>query len=186
MPVPLILVLGGARSGKSAYAEKLAAQLGRRVLYIATAEVKDDEMAARVAAHRQNRPADWNTLEAPRHIGKALAAVHPAPEVILLDCLTLLVSNIVLALEAEGQAAVEAAVQAELDALAAAQARLNVPLVVVSGEVGMGLVPPYPLGRMYRDALGRANQHLAALASQVYLVVAGLPVALKTSKQDSL
>lgn len=178
-PDSLTLILGGARSGKSDYAEKLAAQMGRRVLYIATAEIGDDEMAQRVAVHRQARPADWQTLEAPRHVGAALAEIKTAPEALLLDCLTLLTSNILLAMENEPQPAIEAAVQAELDAILAAQAYLGTPLIVVSNEVGLGLVPPYPLGRVYRDVLGRANQYLAARAQRVIFMVAGLPMIVK-------
>lgn len=179
MTTSRVLVLGGARSGKSAYAEKIAAQLGQRVLYVATAEVLDDEMAERVAAHRQTRPAGWQTLEAPRQVGAALTAVTEPPEVLLLDCMTLLVSNIVLARETESSSAVQAAVQAEIEAIIAAQKQLDVPLVVVSSEVGLGLIPAYRMGRVYRDALGWANQKLAAVADQVFLVVAGLPIALK-------
>jgi adenosylcobinamide kinase/adenosylcobinamide-phosphate guanylyltransferase len=175
----LTLILGGARSGKSDYAEKLAAQMGQRVLYIATAEIGDDEMVQRIAAHRLARPAAWQTLEAPRQVGSALAELETSPEALLLDCLTLLVSNILLALENQPQPAIEAAVQAELEAILAAQVRLNVPLIVVSNEVGLGLVPPYPLGRVYRDVLGRANQYLAARAQRVIFMVAGLPMVVK-------
>ena len=175
----VILILGGARSGKSAYAEKLAAELGRTVLYVATAEARDEEMAQRIAAHRQARPPHWQTLEAPRGVGAALAALREPPEVILLDCLTLLVSNMALALENEPQRQVEAAVQAELEAILSAQARLGVPLLIVSNEVGLGLVPPYPLGRLYRDVLGRANQYLAGRAGRVVFMVAGLPLLVK-------
>lgn len=175
----LTLILGGARSGKSAYAEKLAAELGRNVLYIATAEIGDEEMAQRIAAHRLSRPAGWQTLEAPRHVGAALAEINEPPDALLLDCLTLLASNILLALEVEPQAAVEAAVQTELDTLLSAQMRLGAPLIVVSNEVGLGLVPPYSLGRVYRDVLGRANQYLAARASRVIFMVAGLPMMVK-------
>jgi adenosylcobinamide kinase/adenosylcobinamide-phosphate guanylyltransferase len=173
------LVLGGARSGKSDYAEKLAAQLGQRVLYIATAEAGDEEMAARIAAHRRSRPVDWPTLEAPRELGPALASVSDPPEVLLLDCLTLLVSNAIMALESKPQPAIEGMVMAEIEALLAAQTRWQVPLIVVSSEVGLGLVPTYALGRLYRDVLGRANQHLAALADRVLFMVAGLPMVVK-------
>jgi adenosylcobinamide kinase/adenosylcobinamide-phosphate guanylyltransferase len=178
-PPQLILILGGARSGKSAYAEKLAARLGRRVLYIATAEAGDAEMAERIKAHQLARPATWQTLAAPRQVSAALATITEQPDALLLDCLTLLVSNIILALEGEAPATVEAAVQAELAALIAAQTDLQAPLIVVSNEVGLGLVPPYPLGRLYRDVLGRANQHLAGLANQVFFMVAGLPMTVK-------
>lgn len=181
----LTLVLGGARAGKSAFAEQLAASYGRQVLYVATAEIKDEEMRARIAVHRAQRPADWQTLEAPRQVGATLLARRPAVDAILVDCLTLLVSNILLGYvdpeaptpEAEEQAG--AALTAELEALLRARAELQRPMVVVSNEVGLGLVPPYPIGRLYRDMLGRANQHLAAAADRVYLLVAGLPLTLK-------
>lgn len=185
----LTLILGGARSGKSHYAEKLAAEMGRRVLYIATAEAKDAEMAARIEAHRLSRPPHWQTLEQPQQVGLALTSplgtsplgtsVADYPDVLLLDCLTLLVSNILLALESQPQVAIEAAVQAEIESLVEAQTRLNIPLIIVSNEVGLGLVPPTPLGRVYRDVLGRANQRLAAAANRVYFMVAGLPMIVK-------
>ncbi len=179
MTSALILILGGARSGKSDYAEALASQLGRRVLYVATAEVRDDEMAARIALHRQNRPAEWHTLEAPRQVGAALASLVEPPEVLLLDCLTLLVSNIILEMESAPPETIEAAVSAEIEAIVTAHKRLDVPLIIVSNEVGLGLVPPYTLGRVYRDALGRANQRLASQADRVLFMVAGLPLVLK-------
>jgi adenosylcobinamide kinase/adenosylcobinamide-phosphate guanylyltransferase len=181
----LTLILGGARAGKSAYAERLVAEYGPRVLYVATAETKDDEMRARVQSHRARRPSTWQTLEAPRNVGQALLAARPVADAILLDCLTLLVSNI--ALEAGDETIenpateriVDAAVKTEIEEILLAQAQLGLPMVVVSNEVGMGLVPPYPVGRLYRDVLGRANQRLAAAAQRVYLLVAGLPMTLK-------
>jgi adenosylcobinamide kinase/adenosylcobinamide-phosphate guanylyltransferase len=157
----------------------LAAQLGRRVLYVATAEARDDEMAARIAAHRQNRPAEWHTLEAPRRVGAALASLVEPPEVLLLDCLTLLVSNIILEMESESPEIIETAVSAEIDEIIVAWQRLAIPLLVVSNEVGLGLVPSYALGRVYRDALGRANQRLAGQADRVLFMVAGLPLVVK-------
>jgi adenosylcobinamide kinase/adenosylcobinamide-phosphate guanylyltransferase len=181
----LTLILGGARAGKSVYAERLVTQYGPRVLYVATAEAKDDEMRARIETHRARRSADWITLEAPSNVGQALLSARPVADAILLDCLTLLVSNIALAQEeAQGpqrqiEALIDAAVQAEIEEILGAQVQLNLPLVVVSNEVGMGLVPPYPMGRLYRDALGRANQGLAAHADRVYLLVAGWPMTLK-------
>ena len=186
MSSPIILILGGARSGKSDYAEKLAGRLGRRVLYIATAEPGDDEMAARIAAHRQARPADWDTLEAPRQVGVALASVDESPEVLLLDCLTLLISNIILAMESEPQQVIETAVFHELEAIVSAQQQLEAPLIIVSNEVGLGLVPSYALGRVYRDVLGRANQRLAGLADQVLFMVAGLPLVVKGDREQML
>ena len=182
----LILILGGARAGKSAYAERLVTYYGPRALYVATAEVRDDEMRARIQAHRARRPPNWTTLEAPRDVGAALLSLKPAADAILLDCLTLLVTNLVLAHAGDGEMvapeveeAADAAVAAEVDALLDAKSQLGLPMVVVSNEVGLGLVPPYPLGRLYRDVLGRANQHLAAAADRVYLLVAGMPMTLK-------
>jgi adenosylcobinamide kinase / adenosylcobinamide-phosphate guanylyltransferase len=182
----LILILGGARSGKSTYAEKLAAELGSRVVYIATAEAKDEEMKARIQSHRLNRPEGWYTLEAPRNLASALSEIDYRPDVLLLDCLTLLVSNILLSLESNTPATIEAAVQAEIEAFLAAHQALAVPLIVVSNEVGLGLVPPYPLGRIYRDLLGRANQQLAALAQQVIFMVAGLPMIVKENTHEPI
>lgn len=180
MPAQLILILGGARSGKSSYAEKLAAELGPRVLYVATAEAGDEEMARRIEVHRRSRPDSWSTLEAPVRVGAALSAYFPGDrQVVLLDCLTLLVSNIILALENEPPAVVESAVRQEVETILAVKAGLDVPLIVVSNEVGLGLVPPYPLGRVYRDLLGWANQRLAAAADRVLFMVAGLPMVLK-------
>jgi adenosylcobinamide kinase/adenosylcobinamide-phosphate guanylyltransferase len=178
----LTLILGGARSGKTSYAEKLAAKWGQSVLYIATAEAQDEEMKARIQAHRLDRPPTWRTLEAPRHVGQALFELQERPAVLLLDCLTLLVSNILLSMEAEPQPLIEAAVQAEIESLLAAQNHLGLPLIIVSNEVGLGLVPPYPLGRVYRDLLGRANQQLAATANRVLFMVAGLPMIVKEDK----
>ena len=181
----LTLVLGGARAGKSAFAEQLAASYGRQVLYVATAEIKDDEMRARIALHRAQRPADWQTLEVTHQVGATLLARRPTADAILIDCLTLLVSNILLSCVApdaptqEGEEQANAALSAELEVLLRAQAELQRPMVVVSNEVGLGLVPPYPLGRLYRDLLGRANQRMAAAADRVYLLVAGLPLTLK-------
>jgi adenosylcobinamide kinase/adenosylcobinamide-phosphate guanylyltransferase len=188
----LTLILGGARSGKSSYAEALAPKLGQPVLYVATAEALDDEMRARVAAHRAGRPPEWATLEAPLQAGAALAATPAAAGVILLDCLTLLLSNIILSVAADGGQAgapaevsgvdadlARAAVQAEVDALLQAHRALGAHLVVVSNEVGLGLVPAYRLGRVYRDCLGWANQALARSADRAILMVAGLPVDLK-------
>jgi adenosylcobinamide kinase/adenosylcobinamide-phosphate guanylyltransferase len=170
----IILFTGGARSGKSSRAEQYAARLGRPVTYIATAEAGDDEMRARIEHHRARRPAAWGTIEAPLAPAAALRAI-PAGAVVLLDCLSLLVTNLLLANEADPEPAVTAEVAAIMDA-AAGQ---SLTLVIVTNEVGLGLVPAYPLGRVYRDLLGRANQQVAAEAAEVYLVVAGLPVELK-------
>lgn len=177
----LTLILGGARSGKSTYAEQQAAAAGGRVLYVATAEAWDDEMRARIAAHRAQRPATWRTVEAPRAVGAAArAALDDGADVVLVDCLTLLASNVIIALpEGSDERAASAVLDQELDALLAAYEASDAAWFVVSNEVGLGIVPAYPLGRVYRDALGRANQRMAALADRVIFMVAGLPMTVK-------
>jgi len=177
----LIFILGGARSGKSAYAQQLAQGLaGDSVVYIATAEAGDNEMHDRIAAHRRGRPAGWRTVEAPRLAGLDLAAAIGGARVVLLDCVTLLASNAVIAAgdDADSDTAAAAAGR-EMDALLEAYSGGSATWIVISNEVGMGLVPPYPLGRIYRDALGHANQQIAAAAGRVLLMVAGLPWELK-------
>lgn len=176
----LVLVLGGARSGKSRVAETLAGKLGPRVVYLATAEVRDPEMAARIAHHRERRPASWRTVEAPTQVGQVLAREGKEVDVVLLDCLTLLANNLLLPLgDDPNPEEAEARLEGEIDSLLAAYEAGPASLVVVSNEVGWGLVPPYPLGRVYRDVLGRAHQRLAARADRVFLVVAGIPLDLK-------
>ena len=178
----LTLILGGARSGKSAYAEKLAGQGGRSVTYIATAQALDEEMAARIAHHQSKRSPNWQTLEIPLGVGAAWQAQSLQTEVVLLDCLTLLVSNLILAAcpdadqpdENAATVRLEAEVRQLLEAIRASPAEW----IVVSNEVGMGLVPPYPLGRIYRDLLGWANQQLAARADEVIFMIAGVPMRL--------
>ena len=182
----LLLVLGGARSGKSSYAEQVAAEVGGdSVLYVATAQAFDAEMQARIDQHRAERPARWRTLESPTGVGDAILAAQDAERLILLDCLTVLVSNLLLGFEDPFADEATAAVQAEIDGLLRCVERLDAHFVVVSNEVGMGLVPAYPLGRAYRDLLGRANQQLAARADRVVFLVAGLPMVVKATDSGS-
>ncbi len=178
----LIFLLGGARSGKSAYAENWARERGGRVLFVATAQAFDDEMRDRIAAHRASRPASWHTLEAPLNVGAAIQAQGSGYDIVLVDCLTLLASNALLALAEDcTQADADAAILSEVEALLEAYHGSSAIWLIVSNEVGMGVVPPYRLGRLYRDALGRANQRLARQADEVLLLVAGLPWPLKSA-----
>lgn len=169
------LVLGGARSGKTAHALAVAEALGARRVYVATAEAGDAEMAARIARHRAERGAGWRTVEAPLALAGALAggAAEGAAEgadVLLVDCLTLWLSNLMLA----GRE-----VEAATGELLAALARAPAPVVLVSNEVGLGLVPETPLGRAFRDAQGRLNQRVAAAVARVDFVAAGIALPLK-------
>lgn len=174
----LTLILGGARSGKSTLAERLAPRRGR-VLFVATAQALDDEMAARIRAHRQGRPASWDTLEEPRQLQQALRPHLHNYDVFLLDCVTMWVSNLLLDQEDpyEGERRVLDAATSLLDTMRDSQARW----ILVSNEVGLGLVPGYPLGRMFRDTLGRVNQAIASRADQVTLMVAGLSLDIPLS-----
>jgi adenosylcobinamide kinase/adenosylcobinamide-phosphate guanylyltransferase len=182
----LVLITGGARSGKSAFAQRLAAARGGTVLYLATAVAVDAEMAERIARHRADRPAEWTTVEAPTGAARAIGAALGDQRAVILEDLATLVAN---HLVGPGHAVpndrplelaeVEARISTELDELFAAYPSWGADLVVVTNEVGMGVVPAYPLGRAFRDLLGRANQRVAARADEVYLLVAGLPLRLK-------
>jgi adenosylcobinamide kinase / adenosylcobinamide-phosphate guanylyltransferase len=164
----ITLVLGGARSGKSRYAESVVVTSPPPWFYVATAEPLDNEMLARIREHRARRGADWRTLEAPRDLAGALASI-PAGAAVLVDCLTLWLSNLMLA---------NADIEAEIARLEQTLARA-VPTVLVSNEVGSGIVPDNALARRFRDAQGHLNQRMAARADRVVLMVAGLPLAMK-------
>ncbi|MCH8940007.1 MAG: bifunctional adenosylcobinamide kinase/adenosylcobinamide-phosphate guanylyltransferase [Chloroflexi bacterium] len=171
----LTLVLGGVRAGKSSYAQKLAME-GGRVLFVATAEAGDQEMAERIQAHKNNRPADWDTLEEPLNLAAALGPLLNDYDTVLIDCLTLWVSNLLLRDEdATGLKDIPTLAQ-ELLAL---YKRGQASWIVVSNEVGLGVVPPTEMGRAYADELGRVNQMVAAEADAVYYMVAGLSLNLK-------
>ena len=176
----LILILGGARSGKSTTAERIAQQIGGdSVLYVATAEGKDEEMRERIMAHQQQRPAGWQTVEAPLYVADCLSQID-LPAVVLLDCVTLLASNLLLTLPEDcTQSEANRVILKEIDALVNLREAHSATWIMVSNEVGMGLVPPFRLGRLYQDALGIANQRLAQTATEVILMVAGLPWHLK-------
>ena len=167
---PLTLVLGGARSGKSRHAEALVEAAAACGTYCATAEAGDDEMAARIAAHRARRGAFWRTVEAPRELAATVLSETAPERPLLVDCLTLWLSNLLL-----GGAAIDDEFATLRDALRDAPG----PVVLVANEVGLGLVPQTPLGRAFRDAAGRLNQEVAALADRVVFLAAGLPLVLK-------
>ena len=166
-PPRLTLVLGGARSGKSAYAEGLVMACPGPWLYLATAEVWDDEMAARVDIHRARRPEGWITRDVPLSLPEAIAGTQGP---VLVDCLTLWLTNLILA---------EADVAAAGEGLARACAAAVGPVVLVASEVGLGIVPDNALARRFRDEAGRLHQRMAALADRVVLTVAGLPLTVK-------
>ncbi len=177
MSKELILILGGARSGKSAFAERLARQR-ERVLFVATAEALDEDMERRIAVHRRQRPSRWTTLEEPLDLASAIRASLDSHEICLLDCLTLWVSNLLLRMEDDPN--VEKEILSALDKVIEVYEKSSATWIVVSNEVGLGIVPPTPLGRLYRDALGRVNQAVAARANRVYLMVAGYALDVKS------
>ncbi len=179
----LILVTGGTRAGKSDFALKLASGLERPVLFVATAEVKDEEMAERVERHRASRPGHWRTLEEPTGLPEAISNTLQPSEgewVVLMDCLNLWVSNLLLAREGrETGRAIEEEIRVLVDRLLDWHDRSGTTLILVTNEVGLGLVPTNRLGRQFTDILGKANQMVAAKAERVYLLVSGLPLELK-------
>lgn len=165
------LVLGGARSGKSALAERLVLSTRLRSLYVATGRAWDDEMASRIAHHRDRRGAGWTTIEEPLALAETLRRHAAADAAILVDCLTLWVTNLMLE---------DGDVEAEGAALAALLPALPGRIVVVSNEVGLGIVPDNAMARAFRDHAGRLNQAVAAVAAQVVFIAAGLPLVLKS------
>ncbi len=182
----IILVTGGARSGKSVYAEQLAADLGANIAYVATAKPLDAEMADRIARHRRQRPAAWRTFEAAVAPSAIIAAEGGRYAGILLDCLTVMITNRMLAHAVDWDDptmaqlhTVEADVLDEIEALIAAVEQTSATLIAVTNEVGYGIVPMAPLARFFRDCAGRANQRMAAAASEVFLVVSGIPMRIK-------
>ena len=171
----IVLVLGGVRSGKSRYAQQLA-ERSSRVAFIATAERRDDEeMRRKIDRHRAERPAHWITVEEPLELGRAVQSMEHVCDAILIDCLTLFSSNL---LEACGDDAVS--LQAHIDDLCEALTASPCEVILVSNEVGSGVVPAYALGRRFRDLVGEMNQRVAAVADTVLLMIAGLPLPLKS------
>lgn len=183
MTKQLTLVLGGARSGKSRYALDLAAGVGR-VLFVATAQAGDHDMERRIQAHREQRPNHWDTLEESTAIAEAMTGRLNAYDTIVLDCLTLWVSNLLLLDRGAPSASIDVASETRrlLDLYRSGDASW----VVVSNEVGLGVVPATELGRVYADELGRVNQTVAAESDEVFFMAAGLPLKIKASSASQL
>ncbi len=175
---PVTLVLGGAASGKSRFAQQLAETAGWPLLYVATARAGDAEMKARIARHRQERGDHWQTLEETHDLAGLLPAAAQGKAVVLIDCVTLWLSNLLL----EDEDHLESSVWPAVEALLAVLDRLPAPVILVSNELGLSLVPENRLGRLFRDLAGKVNQRLAARADNVWLVTAGLPLALKQTR----
>jgi len=176
----LTLILGGARSGKSSYAQSLAEESDQSVTFLATAQALDEEMSARIKKHRAERPAGWETLEIPLAISSYVQQIKT--DVVILDCMTLLVTNLMMQFVKDDlvdETPFTQAVQKEVDDLIAGIREQNQHWLIISNEVGLGLVPPYQMGRIYRDLLGWSNQRLARAADKVILMVAGIPMVIK-------
>jgi adenosylcobinamide kinase/adenosylcobinamide-phosphate guanylyltransferase len=180
----IILIVGGARSGKSRLAEEMAMQAGGTVAYIATANVYDDEMAERVRTHQSRRPAGWLTVEEPLLLTSALERVPLTTNTVIMDCLTLWLTNLLLQRFDDSASPAEhrqwdEEILAQVAELCSRLHEASFCTIIVSNEVGSGLVPEHPLGRVFRDIAGRANQLVAAQADRVYLAVAGLSLCVK-------
>ena len=180
-----VLITGGARSGKSRLALELAEKSGARVLFVATATADDDEMRCRIEQHQRERPPAWRTLEAPVDVGRQTTAAIGDAEVVIIDCLTLLVNNILgqntdSANGEVDETASEAAANREIEALGDCIRGSHAHFIIVSNEVGLGIVPDNALSRVYRDLLGKANQRVADIVDEVYLLVAGQPLKIKS------
>jgi adenosylcobinamide kinase / adenosylcobinamide-phosphate guanylyltransferase len=176
----ITFILGGARSGKSSHAQNLAEAAGRSVTFLATAQALDEEMSTRILKHRAERPVGWQTLEIPFDLAPHLPQIKS--EVVILDCITLLLSNLLMQFVKEDLVDEELfmlAVKKEINGLIDLISEHNLHWIIVSNELGLGLVPPYQMGRVYRDALGWANQRLAREADQVLFMVAGIPMVVK-------
>jgi adenosylcobinamide kinase/adenosylcobinamide-phosphate guanylyltransferase len=177
----ITLLLGGARSGKSSYAQRLAEESGKSVTYLATAQALDDEeMSSRIQKHQSERPAQWQTLEVPLDIASHVGEIKS--DLVILDCMTLLTTNLLMKFEKDelvDEAPFTEAVYKEVADLLAAIRAGTQDWIIISNEIGLGLVPPYQMGRVYRDLLGWANQRLAREADKVIFLVAGIPMVVK-------
>ncbi len=176
----LIFITGGARSGKSNFAEKMAVDSGKSVAYLATAQPLDEEMAFRIEKHREKRLNTWETYEEPIKVRELVSRLGLEKDTILIDCLTLLTSNLLLRKEEKLEDPEwQEEILLEIEKLAEISFRVPAQVIIVSNEVGMGLVPDNTLGRVYRDILGRANSIIADKADEVFLMVSGIPLKIK-------
>ncbi len=182
-----ILILGGVRSGKSRFAREMALHLGDKVLFVATAEALDEEMRQRIEEHKRERPSSWRTVEVATGVGKRIRNEVGDAQVVIMDCLTLLVSNVIGQCgDDPEQISAELAQQrlnTEIDELIGCINDSTATFILVSNEVGMGLVPGSRLGRLYCDLLGKVNQILAEHAELVYFMLSGIPLSLKSEGQ---
>jgi len=173
-----IFITGGTRGGKSKYAEQLAADFGASLCYLATAQSLDDEMGRRINTHQLRRGEAWQTIEEPLHLPQTLAANDGVFSAILVDCLTLWLSNLLLLYEDLGEET-EIRLLDDVHRLATTLRGMTTPVIIVSNEVGMGIVPDNKLARLFRDIAGQANQMVAAAAGEAWLVASGIPLRLK-------
>ncbi|MDD2735652.1 MAG: bifunctional adenosylcobinamide kinase/adenosylcobinamide-phosphate guanylyltransferase [Desulfuromonadaceae bacterium] len=173
-----IFITGGARSGKSSFAEKLALDFGEPLGYLATAQMLDDEMNERVRRHQERRGNEWHTIEEPIRLSQALARSDGRYQAILVDCVTLWLSNLLFKYEESGDDC-EERIQEDVQRLKSTLHGMVTPVVLVSNEVGQGIVPDNHLARLFRDIAGTANQVLAAAADEVHVVISGIPLKLK-------
>jgi len=182
-----ILIIGGARSGKSTFAQELALKLDKPVLFVATAEASDEEMRHRIEEHQKARPSAWSTLEVTTHVGREIFQKIGEAQVVILDCITLLVNNIFGQYSHQNTEQIDAPLiekklTDEISQLVECINQVDASFIIVTNEVGTGLVPANKVGRLYRDLLGKANQILAQRADEIYLMVAGLPLPIKPAQ----
>jgi len=182
-----VLIIGGARSGKSHFAQELATKLGEPVLFVATAAAGDEEMKHRIEEHQRERSPEWSILEVTTHIGSRIRQKIGGARVVIVDCITLLVSNVFgrhsrQANEQIDAPLLEKEITGEIGELIECINQVDARFIIVTNEVGLGLVPADKVSRLYRDLLGRANQMLAERADEVYLMVAGVPIQIKPAK----
>jgi adenosylcobinamide kinase/adenosylcobinamide-phosphate guanylyltransferase len=186
-----VLIIGGAGSGKSHFAQELALKLGGPVLFVATAEAGDEEMRQRIEQHKRARSAAWSTLEVTTGVGSRILEKVGAAQVVIVDCITLLVNNIFRQYSDQSGERIDApliekGVMAEVGELIGCIDRVDASFIIVSNEVGLGLVPANRMGRLYRDLLAKANRMLAQAADEVYLMEAGLPLLIKPAPSNKI